>query len=133
MKHEPSDSGAAERVAFATLTPSCGVVNGVCWRIPNDWLGSLDFREQGYARIDVSPHIAPYSNYELDRSIRCYTYIDTAPDPDPAIVSHAYYNMGYLGAQAITETVPDFFADYLSSTEQPTMLGFVDKGQPQLC
>jgi hypothetical protein len=61
----------AERVAFATLIQSSKKsVNGVCRRIPSDRLGALDFREQGYTRIEVSQDVEPYEGYELDRSIQ---------------------------------------------------------------
>jgi hypothetical protein len=113
----------AERVAFATLTQSANkTVNGVCRRIPSDQLAALDFREQGYTRIEVSQNIAPYEGYELDKSIRCYVYTDPAPDTRPAIVSRSYYDMGRLGAAHLSKLVPEFLADYLSSTEQPTLL-----------
>jgi hypothetical protein len=113
----------AERVAFATLI-SCRrkTVNGVCWRIPGDQLAGLDFREQGYVRIDVSRSVSPYVGYELDRSIRCYTYVDPAPDPVPAMVSQSYYDMGRMGAASIGNVVPEFEADYLSSTIEPETL-----------
>jgi hypothetical protein len=113
----------AERVAFATLTRSGQkTVNGVCQRIPSDRLVDLDFREQGYTRIEVSQNISPYDSYELDTSIRCYAYIDPAPDPRPAIVSRSYYDMGRLGAANLSKLVPEFLTDYLSSTEPPATL-----------
>jgi hypothetical protein len=113
----------AERVAFATLTQSPRkTVNGVCRRIPSDRLASLDFREQGYTRIEVSQNIEPYEGYELDRSIRCYVYTDPTSDTRSAMVSRSYYDMGRLGAAHLSKVVPDFLADYLSSTKQPTLL-----------
>ena len=61
------DWRVAERVAFATLTRSRHkMVNGVCRRIPSDRLADLDFREQGYRRIEVTQNISPYKGYELD-------------------------------------------------------------------
>ncbi len=118
-----NDWRIAERVAFATLTPSCSkTVNGVCWRIPTDRLADLDFREQGYTRIEVSQNISPYRSYELDKSVPCYTYIDPTPDPSPTIVSQSYYDMGRMGAASISKQVPEFLADYISSTEPPPFL-----------
>jgi hypothetical protein len=113
----------AGRVAFATLMP-CDrqSTNGLCWRIPTDRLATLDFREQGYTRIDVSQHISPYDGYQLDSSIRCYAYADPAPDPTPAMVSQSYFDMGRTGAASINDLVPEFLADYLSSTVAPKIL-----------
>src|SRR5579862_5573659 len=118
-----NDWRIAERVSFATLTHSRHkTVNGVCRRIPSDRLADLDFREQGYARVEVSQSISPYYGYELDRSIRCYAYIDPTPDTRPAIVSRSYYDMGRLGAAHLSKLVPEFLTDYLSSTEPPALL-----------
>ncbi len=118
-----NDWRIAERVAFATLQPSgCRTVNGVCWPIPSDRLADLDFREQGYTRIEVSGDILPYDGYALDKLSRCYTYVDPAPDPIPAMVSQSYYDMGRIGATAISNLGPEFLADYTSSTEQPAVL-----------
>lgn len=100
----------AERVAFATLTQTPHkTVNGVCQRIPSDRLAALDFREQGYTRIEVSQNIEPYEGYELDRSIQCYVYVDPAPDTRPAMVSRSYYDMGRFGAAHLSKLVPDFW------------------------
>jgi hypothetical protein len=113
----------AERVAFATLIPCRRkTANGLCWRISSDRLATLDFREQGYTRIDISRSVSPYNGYELDRSIRCYTYVDPNPDSAHAIVSQSYYDMGRIGAASINNIVPDFLDDYLSSTVEPTVL-----------
>jgi len=118
-----TDWRVAERVAFATLMPSRrATVNGVCWRIPGRLLPDLDFREQGYARVDVSTDVSAYDGHELDRSIRCYTYIDPAPDPGPTMVSRSYYDMGRFGALEIGKQVSGFFDDYMSSTEPPAIL-----------
>jgi hypothetical protein len=113
----------ANRVAFATIEPCPGkLVNGICARVPESRLPELDFREQGYTRIDVSGSILPYGDYEIDRSLRCFTYVDPAPDPLPTMVSQAYYDMGRVGAASIDEIVPDFLEDYLTSTEVPAIL-----------
>jgi hypothetical protein len=113
----------AERVAFATLIPCRRkAANGLCWRIPGDRLSALDFREQGYIRIDVSQGISPYDGYKIDSSIRCYTYVDPNPDSVPAMVSQSYYDIGRIGAASITNMVPEFLDDYLSSTIAPTIL-----------
>ncbi|KWV60487.1 hypothetical protein AS156_29355 [Bradyrhizobium macuxiense] len=82
----------------------------------------MDFREQGYKRIDIGEAISPYSGYELDPSIRCYAYVDPIPDTTSAVVSRAYYNMGRNGAASIAEIVPGFLDDYLSSTLEPDVL-----------
>jgi hypothetical protein len=118
-----SDWRVAEQVAFATLAPSShATANGVCWRIPSNRLQDLDFREQGYTRIEVSESISPYDGYKLDKSLRCYTYIDLDPDSSPTVVSQSYYDMGHLGAASISNTVPGFLADYMLSTEPPPFL-----------
>jgi hypothetical protein len=108
----------ADRVAFASLIRSAHKsVNGVCRRIPSDQLAALDYREQGYRRIDVSAIITPYNGFELDKSVPCFAYIDSGHSARPAIVSRAYYNMGYLGAAHLSKVVPGFLEDYLNSTE----------------
>jgi hypothetical protein len=117
------DWRVAGRVAFATLTGSqANSVNGICWRISSDRLPDLDFREQGYNRIDVSRNIAPYPGFELSQFVPCYAYVDPAPDPVPAVVSKSYYDMGRVGAALIDRQVPNFLSDYLSSTEPPQIL-----------
>jgi len=118
-----TDWRVADRVAFATVMQSDHkTVNGVCRRIPGDQLTALDYREQGYARIEVSRNIEPYESYALDKSLQCFVYSDPVPDRRPAIVSRSYYDMGRLGAANLSKLVPDFFTDYLSSTEPPTLL-----------
>jgi hypothetical protein len=113
----------ADRVAFATLAESqANSVNGICWRISSERLPDLDFREQGYHRIEVGRAIAPYPGFELNQSVPCYTYVDSTPDLVPAAVSNAYYDMGRVGASIIDREVPNFLADYLSSTEPPQTL-----------
>jgi hypothetical protein len=115
-----SDWRIAERAAFANLKPSsCKTVNGVCWRLPSDRLADLDFREQGYKRIEVSADILPYDGYALDNLKPCYTYVDPDPDPVPAMVSQSYYDMGQVGAISISSQLPEFLDDYTSSTERP--------------
>jgi hypothetical protein len=117
------DWRAADRVAFATLAESqANSVNGICWRIPSERLPDLDFREQGYNRIEVGRAIAPYPGFELSQSVPCYTYVDPAPDLVPAVVSKSYYDMGRVGAALIDRQIPNFLSDYLSSTEPPQTL-----------
>jgi hypothetical protein len=117
------DWRVADRVAFATLAETQEhFVNGICWRIPSERLPDLDFREQGYNRIEVGRAIAPYPSFELDQSVPCYTYVDAAPDPMPAVVSQSYYDMGRVGAALIDRQIPNFLSDYLSSTEPPQSL-----------
>jgi hypothetical protein len=113
----------AEHVAFANLKPHHGtVVNGVCRRIPSDGLVDLDFREQGYVRLEVSEKISPYDGYKLDRSIPCFAYVDPLPDTRAVMVSQSYYDMGRVGAASISRFVPEFLNDYLASTELPTII-----------
>lgn len=110
----------AGRVAFATLgRDPGGSVNGVCHRVAADRLDELDFREQGYRRQAVNGALSPYPGHVLDMDLPCYAYIDPHPDPVPAPVSRAYYDMGRLGAAAIDARAPGFAADYLASTRPP--------------
>jgi len=113
-----SDWRRAERAAFANLRPAAAsVVNGVCRRVDSDKLPELDFREQGYTRVDISNTIAPYDGFELGAAFKCYAYVDPTPDMAGAMVSRAYYEMGRRGASRLNDTVPGFSDDYLASTE----------------
>lgn len=120
-----NDWSVAEKVAFANLFPASGrKVNGVCHQIPSECLSDLDFREQGYARVEVSDRIQPYPGYVINNDIACYTYIDQHPDLSAVTVSRNYYNMGWHGAQSIDRIVHGFSRDYIQSTTQP--LSFTD-------
>lgn len=113
----------APRVAFANIVPQeDAFVNGICHRISAGELDALDFREQGYTRLDVSARIEPYAGFEYDGSVPCFAYVDHEPDPQPALVSEAYREMGVGGALRIAEVVPSFHADYLTSTDPPQLL-----------
>jgi len=118
-----ADWRPAGRVAFANLRPAAGsTVNGVCRRVPRAHLDELDFREQGYRRVEVTGMLTPYPPHVLDAGLPCLAYVDPAPDPLPAPVSRAYFDMGRLGAEAIDRRVPGFAADYLASTPEPHLL-----------
>lgn len=118
-----ADWRVAGRVAFANLSAAAGVaVNGVCHRVAVSQLDELDFREQGYARVEVGARLKPYPGHVLEPGLPCYSYIDLQPDPQPAPVSRAYYDMGRRGAEAIGRHTPGFAADYLVSTEPPREL-----------
>lgn len=117
-----ADWRPAGRVAFANLRSAEGWVNGLCHRVPAGRLDELDFREQGYVRIEVGRDLAPYPGHALVPGRPAYAYIDPAPDPQPAPVSRAYYDMGRLGALAIARHVPGFAEDYLASTRTPAAL-----------
>jgi hypothetical protein len=117
------DWRVAGRVAFATLVESeSDFVNGICWRVSTDLLPDLDFREQGYKRIEVSHKVTPYPGFELSQSAPCYTYVDPDPGRVEAAVSQSYYDMGLKGAAIIDKKIPDFLTDYLSSTPPPPTL-----------
>lgn len=117
-----ADWHPAGRVAFANLARAPGrAVNGVCRRVAAAHLDELDFREQGYLRTPVGAVLTPYPGHAL-ADLPCYAYIDPHPDPVPAPVSRAYYDMGRLGAQAIEARVPGFAADYLASTSPAACL-----------
>jgi hypothetical protein len=110
------------RVAFANLIKQpTGRVNGLCHRIPADRLDELDFREQGYVRLEVTKKMAAYPGYTLAPGIPVYAYIDPAPASIQAPVSRAYYTMGRDGARSVAAQVAGFSADYLSSTRQPLL------------
>jgi hypothetical protein len=115
-----ADWRVAGRVAFANLSAAAGgAVNGVCHRVAVSQLDELDFREQGYKRMQVDASLVFYPGYAPEVDLDCYTYIDPQPDPDVAPVSRAYYDMGRRGAEAIGRHTPGFAADYLASTEPP--------------
>lgn len=118
-----ADWRPAGRVAFANLRPAAGgTVNGVCRRVPRARLDELDFREQGYRRVEVTGMLTPYPPHVLEPGLACLAYVDPVPDPLPAPVSRAYFDMGRLGAQAIDRLVPGFAADYRAFTPQPPLL-----------
>ncbi len=118
-----ADWRVAGRVAFANLSVAAGAaVNGVCHRVAVGQLDELDFREQGYKRMQVDASLAFYPGYALEAGLACYTYIDPQPDPRAAPVSRAYYDMGRRGAEAVGRHTPGFAADYLASTEPPREL-----------
>ncbi len=113
----------AGRVAFAHLAIAMdGIVNGVCHRLPADKLAALDFREQGYLRVPVGDRIRAYPGRNLSPGLPCYAYVDQHPDPVPAPVSRAYYDMGRQGAESIDRVAPGFALEYLASTQLPPML-----------
>lgn len=115
-----ADWRPAGRVAFANLRPlPGGLVNGICRRVPADRLDELDFREQGYRRVDLGEALEPYPGFDLEPCLPRQAYIDPAPDPHPAPVSLAYLDMGRRGAEAIDARVPGFAADYGASTPPP--------------
>lgn len=115
-----ADWRPAGRVAFANLRPlPGGLVNGICRRVPVDRLDELDFREQGYRRVDVGAWLEPYPGFVLEPGLPRQAYIDPAPDPLPAPVSRAYLDMGRRGAEALDARVPGFAADYRASTPHP--------------
>jgi hypothetical protein len=123
-----ADWRVAGRVAFANLSAAAGAaVNGVCHRVAVGQLAELDFREQGYRRMQVDASLVFYPGHAPEAGLACYTYIDPQPDPpcdaprdaQSAPVSRAYYDMGRRGAAAIGRYTPGFAADYLASTEPP--------------
>lgn len=118
-----ADWRPAGRVAFATLRADpARQVNGLCRRIAGDQLAALDFREEGYRRIEVGDRLIPYPGHALVPSRPCYAYLDAAPADAPAPVSQAYYDMGRVGAQTIDRHVPGFAADYDAGTQPPAEL-----------
>jgi hypothetical protein len=115
-----ADWRVAGRVAFANLSAAVGgAVNGVCHRVAVGQLDELDFREQGYKRMQVDASLAFYPGYAPQAGLACYTYIDPVSAPCAAPVSRAYYDMGRRGAEAIGQRLRGFAADYLASTEPP--------------
>ena len=115
-----ADWRPAGRVAFANLRPlSGGVVNGICRWVPADRLDELDFREQGYRRVELGEALAPYPGFVLEPGLPRQAYIDPEPDPLPAPVSRAYLDMGRRGAETIDARVPGFAAHYRASTPPP--------------
>lgn len=65
------------RFAYASIHQKSGsFVNGVALIASRSDLDSLDFREQGYSRIDVTKNIRPYPGHRLPDH-RIYTYVDT--------------------------------------------------------
>lgn len=106
------------RYAFASLEVAPhSSLNGIATLADDAELSALDFREQGYRRVDVSAACEPYSGYSLAGPV--ITYIDVTGDGLPAQVNAEYINMGILGAQRWDDIEPGFLAEYCSSCFLP--------------
>jgi hypothetical protein len=117
------DWAVAPRVAFCNLQAQAGVdVNGICQYVRADQLAGLDFREQGYRRVDVTAQVQAYAGHALRPGVACYTYMDLHPAVEPAPTSLRYFEMGRHGAQGLEAIAPGFFDDYCRSTAAPSAL-----------
>jgi hypothetical protein len=118
-----TDWCVAKRVAFCNLQAVAGAaVNGICQRVPAAQLEELDFREQGYTRVDVTDRIRAYPGHSLKPGVACHTYIDLQPSANVAPTSLRYYEMGLHGARDLDVVTPGFLPDYISSTTKPHAL-----------
>ncbi|MES2880348.1 MAG: gamma-glutamylcyclotransferase family protein [Pseudomonadota bacterium] len=117
------DWSVAARVAFCNLQAVPGTaLNGICQFVHAEQLDELDFREQGYQRIDVTDQIQAYPGHALMPGLACHTYIDLHPSLDPAPTSLRYFEMGLHGARALDAVAPGFFQAYRNSTAEPHLL-----------
>lgn len=85
--------------------------------VPAGDLPGLDFREQGYRRVEVGEAIEAYPGFSLNGPVAAYVDVDTSVVPAP--VAAGYLNMGILGAQRIDRLVPGFLDDFCRDTPLP--------------
>lgn len=117
------DWSVASHVAFCNLQSVHGTkVNGICQYMRADQLRGLDFREQGYQRVDVTAQVQAYAGHALRPNTPCHAYIDTSPARSPAPTSSRYFEMGRRGAKELETVAPGFFQDYCHSTGEPSRL-----------
>jgi hypothetical protein len=112
-----------DTAAFANLRSRPGLfVNGICRKVSNRRLPELDFREEGYTRVQIAGGLQTYPGYVLDPQVPCYVYIDQQAAGASAPVSRAYWDMGRMGAEQLDAGIQGFLGDYLRGTELPTEL-----------
>jgi hypothetical protein len=102
---------------WANISKSEGFVNGLIKEVSASSLISLDAREVGYERVDITDNIQLY-NGSLPSGDIVYTYIHPVVETTyDAVIDMNYINMGIEGAKHIDEhQQPGFFKDYMSST-----------------
>ncbi len=104
--------------AYCSIEPDpAGTVNGIAYQVSDGELPALDFREQGYERIDVTSTVTPYPGYSLSGQIE--VYVDSMSIEGNFPVNFEYINMGILGARLWDAWVPGFADDYCRSTSIP--------------
>ena len=108
-----------EEFCYASLEPcKNGRVPGVAKPVSAEELELLDFREQGYERVDVTRQVQPCPGYSLDGQV--FTYIDpgSAQKKHPP-VNTAYFNMALTGARGWDTVAPGFLEAYCTSGKVP--------------
>lgn len=104
--------------AYCSIEPDpAGTVNGIAYPVRDAELPTLDFREQGYHRIDVSAAVTPYPGFSLSGPVE--VYVDAMNVEGDFPVNSEYMNMGIIGAQLWDKSVPGFADDYCRSTPIP--------------
>lgn len=104
--------------AFSSIEqdPACSI-NGVAYQVSDGDLLELDYREQGYVRVNVTPSVMPYSGFTLQGQVEAY--VDAMGIAGTFPVSAEYMNIGTTGARYLDRWVPDFSRDYCRTTPIP--------------
>lgn len=104
--------------AYCSIEPEpSSTVNGIAYQVSDTELPTLDFREQGYTRTEVSSAITPYPGFSLSGPVE--VYVDSMQIEGHFPVNSEYMNMGIIGAQLWDQSVPGFANDYCRSTPIP--------------
>jgi hypothetical protein len=107
----------AKSFCWANIYPAEGFMNGLLKEVSESSLLSLDAREIGYDRVDVTNGISLY-NGNLQKGDIVFAYVHPPVEADSlSCIDMNYINMGVIGAKDIDEKQqPGFFLDYLNST-----------------
>lgn len=106
--------------AFSNIVPSeGGLLNGVAFCIADPMIAAYDFREYGYARINVKEWCTYYDGTPFEKDIFAYADSSQPPQDEPESISCRYLNMGIEGARAVDRLQPTFLSDYILTTRLP--------------
>ncbi|NTV10227.1 MAG: HEAT repeat domain-containing protein [Zoogloea sp.] len=99
-------------------------INGICLPVDALDLPAVDFREEGYRRLEVGASVAPYPGWQLAGDAAVYVYVDEtamlgARPACTAPVSERYLQMGLHGASRMEERAPGFLRDYRQTLPMP--------------
>jgi hypothetical protein len=77
----------------------------------------LDFREQGYERIDITKEIHAYNGYQIKGQV--FTYVDFGVENTNDRINSEYINMARSGAIGWDLVVPGFLKYFCKTTPIP--------------
>lgn len=108
-----------EDFCYASLEPcKSRTVPGVARPVSTRDLELLDFREQGYERVDITGQVRPYPGYSLNGNVFAYIDHGSAQKNHPP-VNTAYFNMALTGARGWDIVAPGFLEAYCTSGKVP--------------